>query len=79
MEWYCGRLQAGLRCHAHPWTSLNNRVLHMAYLEQIDAMFGLKDELTVTSKTVQETETNYPSCKFIRSYILPALIEYQTL
>jgi hypothetical protein len=69
MERYCGCLQAGLRCHAHPWTSLNNRILHKAYLEQIDAFFGLEDQLTITSKTVQAKETNYASCKFVESYV----------
>lgn len=65
MERYCGRLQAGLRCHAHPWTSLNNRVLHKAHLEVIDIFYGLEDEHTVTSKGVVEQEINYPSCAFI--------------
>jgi hypothetical protein len=65
MERYCGHLQAGLRCHVHPWANLNNRVLRKAYLEMVDTFYGLEDASTIsTSKNTMEKETNYPGCEF---------------
>jgi hypothetical protein len=61
MERYCGYLQASLRSHVHPWTNLNHRVLHKAYLEVIDVFYGLKD---IASKSTPEKETNYSGCKY---------------
>jgi hypothetical protein len=66
MERYCGYLQAGLRSRTHPWTNLNNRILHKAYLEIIDIFYGLEDESTIASKSSSEKETNYPGCKFYK-------------
>jgi hypothetical protein len=67
MERYCGRLQAGLRCHAHPWTNLSNRILHKAYLESIVVFYGLEDESIMALKTVPEEETHYPDCELYQS------------
>jgi hypothetical protein len=64
MERYCGHLQAGLRCHAHPWANLNNRILHKAYLEIVDAFYGLEDASVSTSKNTTAKETNYLDCEF---------------
>ena len=49
MERYCGYLNAGLRSRRHPWANLNNRVLHKAYLEQIDIYYDLDNDLKITS------------------------------
>lgn len=65
MERYCGYLQAGLRSRSHPWANLNNRILHKAYLEQIDVYYGLEDDLTITSKDLRRGEKVFDGCKFI--------------
>ncbi|KJA13854.1 hypothetical protein HYPSUDRAFT_151076, partial [Hypholoma sublateritium FD-334 SS-4] len=41
VERYCGYLQAGLKSKVAPWANLNNRILHKAYLEQIDIYYNL--------------------------------------
>ena len=68
MERYCGHLKGKLGCHAHPWTNLNNRILHKAYLEIIDAFYGLEDASTSlsASKNGMEKETNFPGCEFYK-------------
>jgi len=65
MEQYCGYLQAGLRSRNHPWANLNNRILHKAYLEQIDVYYDLEDDLTITSKDLHRGEKVFNECKFI--------------
>jgi hypothetical protein len=65
MERYCGYLQAGLRSRIHPWANLNNRVLHKAYLEQIDVYYDLQDDLSITSPAgLQKGEKFFEQCKF---------------
>ena len=65
MECYCGYLQAGLRSHTHPWANLNNRLLHKAYLEQIDIYYDLQDDLTITSFTgLKRGEKIIEGCTF---------------
>ena len=49
MERYCGYLNAGLRSRQHPWANLNNRILHKAYLEQIDIYYDLENDLKIVS------------------------------
>jgi hypothetical protein len=49
MERYCGYLNVGLRSRTHPWANLNNRVLHKAYLDQIDIYYDLENDLKITS------------------------------
>ena len=66
MERYCGYLQAGLRSRSHPWANLNNRVLHKAYLDQIDIYYDLEDDLTITSepKDLRRGEKVFDDCQF---------------
>ena len=65
MERYCGYLQAGLRSRVHPWANLNNRVLHKAYLEQIDVYYDLQDDLSITSPAgIKRGEKVFEKCKF---------------
>jgi hypothetical protein len=65
MERYCGYLQAGLRSRTHPWANLNNRLLHKAYLEQIDIYYDLQDDLTITSSTdLKRGEKIFEGCRF---------------
>ena len=68
MERYCGYLQAGLRSRTHPWANLNNRLLHKAYLEQIDIYYDLQDDLTTTSSTgmdLKRGEKIFEECTFL--------------
>ncbi|KAJ7029534.1 hypothetical protein C8F04DRAFT_962737 [Mycena alexandri] len=46
IERFCGVLQAGLRSRRHPWANLNNRVIRLAYLEQLGARYDLEEELS---------------------------------
>jgi hypothetical protein len=65
MERYCGYLQAGLKSRTHPWANLNNRVLHKAYLEQIDIYYDLQDGLTITSSTdLKRGEKIFDMCRW---------------
>lgn len=59
MERYCGYLQSGLKSPSQPWANLNNRILHKAYLEQIDIYYDLEDELKATSKPGLSTEDKH--------------------
>ncbi|KAJ7763978.1 hypothetical protein DFH07DRAFT_867316 [Mycena maculata] len=42
---YCGFLKGALSSKTSPWANLNNIVLHRAYLEQLEALYDLTDEL----------------------------------
>ena len=77
MEHYCGYLQAGLRSRSHPWANLNNRVLHKAYLDQIDIYYDLEDDLTITSepKDLRRGEKVFDDCQF---HFFPYSILYLT-
>ena len=65
MERYCGYLQAGLRSKSHPWANLNNRVLHKAYIEQIDIYFNLDNELNITSNRLSQYEKVFDQCEYL--------------
>ncbi|KAF8552169.1 hypothetical protein OG21DRAFT_1416597, partial [Imleria badia] len=45
MEHYCGILQAALRSRRSPWSNLNGRILHTAYLSQVRVKYDLEDKL----------------------------------
>ena len=69
MERYCGYLQAGLRSRRHPWANLSNRVLHKAYLDQIDVYYDLDGDLTITSpKDLGRGEKVFDDCWFFLLY-----------
>ncbi len=57
VERYCGYLQAGLKSKVAPWANLNNRILHKAYLEQIDIYYDLVDPFKKTTKVLSRNET----------------------
>lgn len=39
-------MQSGLRSRWHPWSNLNKRNLHLAYLGQLGTRYDLDEELT---------------------------------
>jgi hypothetical protein len=64
MERYCGLLQASLRSKRFPWANLNNNILHVAYLEQLNARYDLESELSrPTTSAATKQEYTYDSCK----------------
>lgn len=64
MERYCGYLQAGLRSKTHPWANLSNRVLHKAYIEQIDIFYNLDDQLHISSnRPLSKHEKVFNQCE----------------
>jgi hypothetical protein len=67
MERFCGYMQSGLRSRRHPWANLNNRVLKLAYLEQLSARYDLTDELSLHKKTdktkLSLSEKMYEDCE----------------
>jgi hypothetical protein len=68
MERFCGILQNNLRSPSRPWANLDNRVLRMAYLNQLAARYDLEDEISEDvnyrrSDEVKRNERVYPECK----------------
>ena len=47
MERFCGILKLGLRSRVQPWSNLNKRILHMAYLQALASQYDLEPELSV--------------------------------
>ncbi|KAF9237742.1 hypothetical protein BU15DRAFT_88589 [Melanogaster broomeanus] len=45
LERYCQLLKTSLRSRRHPWSNLARKVLHVAYLTQINIKYDLTDEL----------------------------------
>lgn len=64
MERYCGYVQAGLRSRVAPWANLNNRLIHKAYIEQIDLIYDLEDPFKKRPKTLARGEQIIKDCKF---------------
>ncbi|KAF7340818.1 hypothetical protein MSAN_02111100 [Mycena sanguinolenta] len=70
MERYCGILQAGLRSKRFPWSNLNNNVLHVAYLEQLNARYDLEDELS-RSKNLGAKKGEYTCEAYPQAILIP--------
>ncbi|KAF7340500.1 hypothetical protein MSAN_02121400 [Mycena sanguinolenta] len=72
MERYCGLLQAGLRSKRFPWANLNRNVLHVAYLEQLNARYDLEEELSQAKQSgprkLEYRYNNYPLAVLIPPY-----------
>ena len=68
LERFCGILQTGLRSRVHPWSNLNNRVLHMSYLQTLALRYDIDDELSVVGTHADDgprrNERTYPGCEF---------------
>ena len=63
MERYCGYVQAGLRSKVAPWANLNNRLIHKAYIEQIDLIYDLEDPFKKRPKNLARGEQIIEGCK----------------
>ncbi|KAG2120142.1 hypothetical protein DEU56DRAFT_692461, partial [Suillus clintonianus] len=59
MERFCHVLQSGPRSVQQPWSHLNNRLLHMTYLEQLAARFDLEDELQAVNEHIGDGPIGY--------------------
>ena len=69
MERYCGYVQAGLRSKVAPWANLNNRLIHKAYIEQIDLIYDLKDPFKKRPKILARGEQIIEDCKIYIIFI----------
>jgi len=66
MERFCGFLQAGLRSKTHPWSNLDKRVLHLAYISQLHMKYDLEEVGTLKlhgDETLSRNERIYDDCK----------------
>src|ERR1700722_3485310 len=66
MERFCGFLQAGLRSKTHPWSNLDKRVLHLAYISQLHMRYDLEEIGTLKlhgNETLSRNERIYDDCK----------------
>jgi hypothetical protein len=63
VERYCGYLQAGLPSKRHPWANLNKRIIHKAYLDQVDIIYDLIDNTKITSNNLKLHEKIFDECK----------------
>ncbi|KAG9122347.1 hypothetical protein FRC07_001330 [Ceratobasidium sp. 392] len=70
MERFCGSLARSQKSRRFPFSSLDRRVLEVAQLSQIKAMYRLGDELSLDERR-HNVDTgvryrNYPACAFVR-------------
>lgn len=68
MERICGDFQRNLRSKSSPWSNLNKRVLHGAYLDQLESRFDLGEELEQVGcrppGSLTRGEKVFPDCKY---------------
>lgn len=64
IERYCGFLQSNLRSKTHPWSNLNNLVLHRSYLSQLASRYDLEEEFSGPHQPgeLSRGERKYPGC-----------------
>jgi hypothetical protein len=69
MERMCGDFQSHLGSKSEPASSINKRVLHGAYLDQLESRFDLGAELGEVGKkmkgTIMRNEYVKVGCKYI--------------
>lgn len=69
MERVCGDFQCNLWSKTSPWSNINKRALHMAYLDQLRSRFDLEDELTEIgvrpAGQLARGEKIYEGCEFV--------------
>ncbi|KAF7340503.1 hypothetical protein MSAN_02121700 [Mycena sanguinolenta] len=76
MERYCGLLQAGLRSKRFPWANLNKNVLHIAYLEQLNARYNLEEELSQAKQSgPRKLEYRYDNCGYCKILMILAIAD----
>ena len=56
-----------MRSKCFPWANLNNNVLHVAYVEQLNARYDVEDELSsvssVQKSSARKREYVYDECE----------------
>jgi hypothetical protein len=69
MERGCGDFKRNLRSRSAPWSNLDKRVLHSAYLDQLGSRYNLEDELSEVGKrpkgTLLRKEVEKDGCECI--------------
>ena len=82
MERMCGDFQGKLGSKSAPASSIDKRVLHGAYLDQLDSRFNLNDELDEVGKrpkgALLRGETIKPGCEYVLAWFLCNLIMFFT-
>jgi hypothetical protein len=64
MERYCGFVKRrAVRSRAHPYASINRRILEMAQLNVILMRYSLRKKLTLKAKRGKVTKEKFPKCK----------------
>ena len=77
MEQYCGYLQSELCSRVHPWANLNNRILHKAYLEQIDKIYYLEHSINPPENVGHEVVRD--GCEFSFNFPFSPIVIYEML
>ena len=73
MEWYCGFLKRdGVRSRQKPYTSLNNRVLHVAQLTTTKIRYGLVDHLSLMGPTNKDGDGEVFPERMYQPFWVPA-------
>ncbi|KAG9121616.1 hypothetical protein FRC07_002362 [Ceratobasidium sp. 392] len=82
MEQFCGSLARSQKSRRFLFSSVDQRVLEIAQLSQIKAMYRLGDELNLIEHcqniATRTQYKNYPACAFVRPHaqqLLPLLIQ----
>lgn len=63
MERYCGYLQAGLKSDRHPWANLNKRIIHQAYVDQVELIYDLGKSKKDQSNQIGRYDKIFDKCK----------------
>ena len=63
-ERYCGFVKRrAVRSRAHPYASINRRILEMVQLNVILMKYGLRKKLTLKGKHGRVIKDKFPECK----------------
>lgn len=72
MERYCSLLQMGLQSRRFPWSGLNRRILHTAYLSTVSIKFDLDNEFkgfrSRNTGEVSRNERQFDGCELVLPY-----------
>lgn len=66
MERFCGSLLPAIRSRRHPFRSIDRRLLELAQLHQLKAIYGLEDQLNLSpEKGVDISGVRHPGCSYL--------------
>lgn len=77
MERYCGIVKRrAVRSRAHPYASIDRRILEITRLNVITLKYGLRKELSLKGKHVNRIKDKFPECKTFGSLRVECLLTY---